>query len=108
MDMKAYYEKLRRVEAEMTNRDAVVVSLETPDGGKPGVKIEVPREIAAKLIVENRARLASEKEAAALRAETAETKRQADQAAEASRMNLMVLSQEDMETLKGRKRARKS
>ncbi|MDP2999041.1 MAG: hypothetical protein Q8N47_16250 [Bryobacterales bacterium] len=108
MDLKAYYEKLRRVEAEMTNRDVVVVSLETPDGGKPGVKIEVPREIAAKLIVESRARLASGKEAAALQAETVETKRQADQAAEASRMKLTVLSDADMKTLKGRQRARKS
>jgi len=108
MDLKAYYEKLRRIEAEMTDRDVVVVSLETPDGGKPGVKIEVPREIAAKLIVESRARLASEEEAAVLRAETVETKRLADQAAAASRMQLTVLSDADMKTLKGRQRARKS
>ena len=108
MDLKAYYEKLRRIEAEMTDRDVVVVSLETPDGGKPGVKIEVPREIAAKLIVESRARLASEKETAAYQAETVETKRVADQAAEASRMQLRVLSDADYQTLKGRQRARKS
>lgn len=108
MDLKAYYEKLRRIEAEMTDRDVVVVSLETPDGGKPGVKIEVPREIAAKLIVESRARLANEEETGALRAETVETKRLADQAAAASRMQLTVLSEADMKTLRGRQRARKS
>jgi len=108
MDMRAYYEKLRRVEAEIANRDVVVVSLETPDGGKPGVKIEAPREIAAKLIVESRARLASEEETAAYQAETVETKRVADQAAEAGRMKLTVLSDADYQTLKGRQRARKS
>jgi hypothetical protein len=108
MDLKAYYEKLRRIEAEMTDRDVVVVSLETPDGGKPGVKIEVPREIAARLIVESRARLASDDETADFRAETVEAKRQADQAAAASRMQLTVLSEADMKTLKGHQRARKS
>ena len=108
MDLRAYYEKLRRVEAEIANRDVVVVSLETPDGGKPGVKIEAPREIAAKLIVESRARLASEEETEAYQAETVETKRVADQAAEAGRMKLTVLSDADYQTLKGRQRARKS
>ena len=108
MDMRAYYEKLRRVEAEIANRDVVVVSLETPDGGKPGVKIEAPREIAAKMIVESRARLATAKETAAYQAETVEAKRVADHAAEASRTQLIVMSREEVDNLKGRPRARKS
>ena len=36
---------------------------------KPGVKTDVPRSLAAKLIVEERARLASPEEAAQFRAE---------------------------------------
>ena len=108
MDLKVYYQKLRRIEAEMANRDVVVVSLETPDGGKPGVKIEVPREIAARLIVESRARVATEEETVDFLAEAAEAKRLADQAAAASRMQLTVLSEADMKTLKGHQRARKS
>ena len=106
--MKAYYEKLRRVEAEMTNRDVVVVSLETPDGGKPGVKIEVPREIAAKLIVESRARVATEEETVDFRAEAAEAKRLADQAAAANRVQITVLSEADLKALRGQQQAQKS
>jgi hypothetical protein len=108
MDMKAYYEKLRRIEAEIATHDVVVVSLETPDGGKPGVKIEAPREIAAKLIVESRARVATEEETAEFRAEAAEAKRVADQAAAATRMQFTVLSDEDLKTLRGLQRAQNS
>ena len=108
MDLKAYYEKLRRIEAEMANRDVVVVSLETPDGGKPGVKGEVAKEAAAKLIVENRARVATEEETADFRTEAAEAKRLAEQAAAANRVQLTVLSEADLRVLRGQQRAQKS
>jgi hypothetical protein len=108
MDLKVYYQKLRRIEAEMANRDVVVVSLETPDGGKPGVKIEAPREIAAKLIVESRARVATEEETVDFRAEAAEAKRLADQAAAANRVQITVLSEADLKALRGQQQAQKS
>ena len=38
----------------------LVVSVETSDGGKGGTKTEVPRRLAAKLLVEGQARLAYE------------------------------------------------
>jgi hypothetical protein len=108
MDMKVYYEKLRKIEAEMANCDVVVVSLETEDGGKPGVKGEVPKEVAAKLIVENRARVATEEETADFRTEAAEAKRLAEQAAAANRVQLTVLSEADLRALRGQQRAQKS
>jgi hypothetical protein len=108
MDLKVYYQKLRRIEAEMANRDVVVVSLETPDGGKPGVKGEVPKEVAAKLIVESRARVATEEETADFLAETVEAKRLADQAAAANRVQIAVLSEADLKALRGQQRAQKS
>ena len=107
MDLRIYYQKLRQIEAGLAEGDAVTVSLETPDGGKAGVKTEVPRLTAAQLIVESRARLASEEEAAAYRTETVEAKRLADQAAAASRMQITVLSATDLRTLKGPARAQK-
>lgn len=64
MDLKVYYRKIREVEAEIAGADVVVVSLETPDGGRAGVRSEVPAKIAAKLLVEGRVRLASDEEAA--------------------------------------------
>ena len=68
MDVRAYYQKIRKVEAELAERFVVVVSRETPDGGKPGVLTEVSRGLAAKLIVEDQAALASPEEAAEFRA----------------------------------------
>jgi hypothetical protein len=69
MDLRAYYQKIRKIEAEIQEPYVVMVSRETPDGGKPGVKTDVPRSLAAKLIVEEQATLASPEEASQFRAE---------------------------------------
>jgi hypothetical protein len=68
MDLRAYYQKIRTLEASLAEGSVVVVSRETPDGGKPGVKTAVSRSLAAKLIVEDQAALASPEEAAEFRA----------------------------------------
>jgi len=85
MDLRVYYQKIRRIEAELAEPYVVVLSRETPDGGKPGVRTEVHRGLAAKLIVEDQATLATPEEAAHFRAE-AERQR---------------LENEEMETLAG-------
>ena len=56
-----------------------MVSVETSDGGKGGTKTEVPRRLAAKLVVEGLARLASKDELKAYREMLAEAKRLAEQ-----------------------------
>lgn len=71
MDVRVYYQKIRKVEAEIPEPYVVVVSRETPDGGKPGVMTDVPRFLAAKLIVEDQAVLASPEETARFRAPSA-------------------------------------
>jgi hypothetical protein len=63
MDLKAYYQKIRDLERTFKGTFPVVVSQETPDGGTAGVKTEVPLHIAARMIVDGKAVLASEKEA---------------------------------------------
>jgi hypothetical protein len=62
MDLRVFYQKIRILEQEIGDPHVVVVSLETPDGGKPGVKTEVSRENASRMIVEGRARLATKSE----------------------------------------------
>jgi hypothetical protein len=62
MDLKAYYKKVRDIESSLASAHIVVVSFETPDGGKAGVLTEVARFNAATQIAENRARLATEDE----------------------------------------------
>jgi hypothetical protein len=69
MDLRTYYHKIRHIEAELTEPFVVVVSRRTVEGGKEGVKSEVPKKLAAKLIAEEKAVAASPEEAAAFRAE---------------------------------------
>jgi hypothetical protein len=64
MDLKAYYAKVREAEAALGGDYVVMMSIATPEGGKAGVATETPRPIAARLIAENRARVATAEEAA--------------------------------------------
>ncbi|HEY7338466.1 MAG TPA: hypothetical protein VH639_26505 [Bryobacteraceae bacterium] len=68
MDLKVYYRKIREIEAGIAEPFVVVVSKATEEGGKAGVKSEVPRRIAAKMIAEETAGLATPEEAAEFRA----------------------------------------
>ena len=95
MDLRVYYKKLREFEASLPEPDVVVSSKATPDGGKAGVLTEVPRRIAAKLVMEGFAEVASEEEAASFRARAVEAKRLADQRAAAGRLQVTVVSEAD-------------
>ncbi len=108
MDLRVYYQKLRQVAAEITVKDVITVSQETPDGGKAGVKTEAPRDVAARLIVEGRARLATEEEIQQYREEQAEARRQAEQAVAASKLQVTLLTEADLKALKGQIRGQKA
>jgi hypothetical protein len=62
MDVRIFFQKVRQIEAAIIKPNAVIVSLDTPDGGKAGVMTEVTRSMAARLVADNKARLASEEE----------------------------------------------
>ncbi len=102
MDLKAYYRKIRQTEATLDGPHVIVVSQESPDGGRAGVRMEVPRAIAAKMLVEGRARLATTEEASQYREQLAEAKRAADQAAAAQRMQFTVVSDTEPRKRKGK------
>ena len=91
MDLKRYYEKIREVEAKIADEFPVVVSREMADGGKEGTHTEVARRLAARMIVEGLARLASATERDAFRALQAEACLLAEQVAAASKVQLAVL-----------------
>jgi hypothetical protein len=80
MDLRVYYQKIRKLEAEILDPFVVLISRETPDGGKAGVKTDVPRGLAARLIVEERAEMASPEEAELFRAERERDWRAAEEA----------------------------
>ena len=101
MDMRIYYRKIRETEEQLYEDPVVVISLETPDGGKAGVPIEVSRRNAARLLVEARAQLANADEAAAFREAQKEAKVAADEIEAARRMQFMVVPSSEMRNVKG-------
>lgn len=107
MDLRLFYQKLRKIEQEITDPHVMVVSQETPDGGRAGQKIEVSRSIAARSVLEGRARLASAEEAAEYRAEIAQAKQEAEQRAESQRIQVNVVSEADLRAIKSASRPEK-
>ena len=107
MDLRMFYQKLRKIEQEITDPHVVVVSLETPDGGKPGQMAEVSRSNAARLILESRARLASAEEASEYRKTTAHALHDAEQKAMADRVQVSVISDADLRAIKNAARPEK-
>jgi hypothetical protein len=63
MDLRLYYQKIRKIEADITEPVVVIISRETADGGKAGIKTDVLRAVAARMIAEGRAELAPRKKA---------------------------------------------
>jgi hypothetical protein len=100
MDLQIYYRKIREIEQGLSDPSVVVVSQDTPDGGREGVRTEVPRRTAAKMMVEGSARLATNEEAIDFQERKAEAKTRADQLVAASRMQFTVVSQSDLRKLK--------
>jgi len=94
MDLKGYYKKLRETEATISAEHVVLVSLPTPEGGKAGQLTEATRAVAARLITEGRARLASDEEAAAFREEMREACERHERQEAARRMQVVVLPAE--------------
>ena len=100
MDLKAYYRKIREIEDGITEDDVIVVSLETPDGGKAGVKMEVSRRQGARAVVEGRARLASSDEAEEYREESKQASERARQQTRASQIKVAILPESELKPKK--------
>ncbi len=90
MDLRAYYQKIRELEESLPEA-CVVVSLATSNGGKAGVRTEVQRSVAAKMIMAGTARAASQEETREFRKQNLEAKRAAEQMAQANRMQVTVV-----------------
>jgi hypothetical protein len=107
MDLQIYYQKIRDMETKITEEFPLMVSVETSDGGKGGTKTEVPRRLAAKLLIEGQARQATKEELKAYRESLAECKRLAERAAAAERLQLTVLSSTELDRLRSEARSSK-
>jgi hypothetical protein len=107
MDLQMYYQKIREMETKIADEFPLVVSVDTQDGGKGGRKTEVPRRLAAKMLVEGQVRLASRDETKVHREAQAEGKRLAEREAAAARVQLTVLSTTDLDRLRSEARGSK-
>jgi hypothetical protein len=104
MDLKLYYQKIRDAQSAITEAFPLVISRQTDDGGKAGSCAEVTRAVAAKMITEGTARLATEEEARVYREDRAEAKRIADQAADVGKMQITVVPTSELARLAGGKK----
>ncbi len=104
MDLRAYYQELRDVEASITEEFVVVVSKPTPDGGKAGIRTEVTPGVAARLVVEGRARLASAEESETYLAEVRDTKQRYDDAVASSRVKVTLIYDSELRALRDKNR----
>jgi hypothetical protein len=91
MDLKNYFKQIREIERSLTGPSVVVVSEETDDGGKAGIRTAASPYLAAKAIVERRARLATPEEAQAFYDEHEQAKKAAEELAAASRVQFTVV-----------------
>ncbi|HEY4085942.1 MAG TPA: hypothetical protein VGM43_08390 [Bryobacteraceae bacterium] len=101
MDVRSYYKKVKDTEDGLKGSEVVLVSLETPEGGKEGVRTEAPRNVAARLIAEGRARVATDAEAAEFR-EGLRAARQKHEREEAARRVQIVVMPQAEDKPKGR------
>lgn len=91
MDLRSYYKKVREAESTLRGNDVVLVSLATSEGGKGGVLTEAPRGVAAKLIAEGRARVATEAESDGFRGELRAARDRYEQDEAARRVQVVMV-----------------
>jgi len=107
MDLRMYYQKIRDWEARIGTEFTVVKSRETADGGKTGTLTEVPKHIAAKLIVDGAADLAPTDELDKFRSEQAKAAREAaERAAALAAMQLTIVPKQELDALRAAKQIR--
>jgi hypothetical protein len=100
MDLRVFFQKLRKIEREISEPHVVVVSRETPDGGRPGLLTEVSRGNAARLILEGHAELATPEQTAEFHAAARKALEEAQQRMMAEKVQVTVISDADLRAMK--------
>jgi hypothetical protein len=107
MTLEQYFFKIKKLTEALTAESVVVVSLETFDGGKAGLLNELPKELAAKWVVEDRVRLASDQESAEYRTAQAKQPEAIGDFAEELAIRLARLATKELKAKRSRQRGRK-
>jgi len=100
VDLRAFYQKVQKQEKEIPGSHAIVVSTETADGGRPGQTTEVAKGVAARMIVEGKARLATAEECAKHQANVMQGIEETKRRDLMGRAQVRLLSDSDVEALR--------
>jgi hypothetical protein len=100
MDLRQYYQKVRQIEEKISEAWVIISSLETSDGGKPGILTEVSRSRAAQIVAEGKAQLATPEETEGYRESQRAAIETAERALVAERVQVTVISDSDLRALK--------
>jgi hypothetical protein len=104
MDLKAYYRKVREIEASIEEEFPVIKSLATEDGGNAGQLTEVTRAIAARMIFGAIAELAGAEEVRDYRVRAEEARKKEEQRRRSAEIQFTILSEADLRALQGASR----
>ena len=108
MDLKAYYRRLREAEAAIEEDFPVVRSLATESGGRGGTLTETTRGVAARMLVNSTAELASREESETFRRAKLKAQKQAEESRRAAQIQFSVVTADDLRALvRGSGRGRK-
>jgi hypothetical protein len=99
MDLKKYYRKIREVEAAIDEEFPVVKSLPTEAGGRAGRLTETTKHVAARMVVDGVAELASSEEAAEFRRLAEEIRRKEEERRRGEQVQFHVLSETDLRSM---------
>ncbi len=99
MELRLYYQKVREVIDSIPGEFAVVISNDTGDGGRAGMPEEVSRALAGRLVVDGKARLATEEETAAFHKENEDKRIALARENAAHRLQVALVSEESIAAL---------
>jgi len=108
MDLKGYYRKIREAESSLGEEFPILRSLATEEGGKAGRLVEVSRAVAARMLVDEIAELASTDEAAEFRSGIERAREKEQERRRAEQIQFTILAERDIDVLrKATRNARK-
>ena len=102
MNLRTFFQRVRELKRDLGPGPVVIVSQDTSDGGVEGATVEASTEVAARLIAEGKARVASEEEARKYRADQQEAYLRALEAQEAQRAYYLPVTRESLKQMSGR------
>ena len=106
MDLKQYFHKIRAIEATIPGEHAIIVSLESPDGARAGQYGEATRQVAATLVAQGKARLATEEESESYREGLRAAKKAAEEQALRNRVQFTMIPEAEIAMLRKAVRVR--